>query len=204
MDARFLNKVIASDNESPPRIEELVQKHEGATFFSTTDLVKGYWQIRLTEQARKYTAFLYKGSLYQFLRIPFGIKTAGAGFIRAIEIALRQILHFVTAYVDDLLIASKTFDEHLYHVEQVFQHLLQAGFTLCLEKSLFFRRSVQFLGFILDTRGISADPENLAKIQNFPLPTDRQQLQAFLGVCVYYRRFSIRHANYVDPFRNLL
>ena len=97
MDARFLNKIIASDNESPPRIEELVQKHEGAMFFSTTDLVKGYWQILLTEESRKYTAFLYKGQLYQFRRVPFGIKTAGAGFIRALERALYRVLDFATA-----------------------------------------------------------------------------------------------------------
>ena len=204
LDARFLNKVIASDNESPPRIEELLQKHEGAIYFSTTDLVKGYWQIPLNPESKKYTAILYKGQLYQFKRVPFGIKTAGLGFIRALSRALHIISHFVTAYVVDVLIASKNFTGHLDHLRELFIHLRVAGFTLSLKKLRFFQKSVRFVGFILDARGISADPEHLKKIEEFPCPNNRPQLQGFLGVCGYHRRFSIRHANYVDPFRDLL
>ena len=80
----------------------------------------------------------------------------------------------------------------------------KAGVTLSLAKSFSFRKSVRFLGFILDEEGIKADPEHLMKIRDFPLPNSKQQLQAFLGVCGFYRRFSVRHANYVDPFRDLL
>ena len=204
LDARFLNKIIASDNESPPLVEELLQKHEGATYFSTTDLVKGYWQVPLAVESRKYTAFLYKGQVYHFRRIPFGIKTAGAGFIRALANALSRIESVIAAYIDDILISSKTFNEHIHHLDLLFIHIYQAGFTLSLEKSLFFRKNVRFLGFILDSQGIHADPEHLSKIYNFPCRTNKQQLQAFLGVCGYYRRFSVRHANYIEPFRNLL
>ncbi|XP_043481228.1 uncharacterized protein LOC122510544 isoform X2 [Leptopilina heterotoma] len=88
LDARFINVCIKSDNESPPIMEELLQKFEGAKFLSTTDLVMGYWQIPLEEESRKYTAFLFKGHLYQFTRVPFGLKTAESGFIRALNIAL--------------------------------------------------------------------------------------------------------------------
>lgn len=89
LDARFLNDIIVSDNESPPIIMEgLLQKFEGATFFSTTDLVMGYWQIPLAEECRKHTAFLFEGHLYQFTRVPFGLKTAGSGFIRAFHFGL--------------------------------------------------------------------------------------------------------------------
>ena len=89
-------------------------------------------------------------------------------------------------------------------MDRLFTQLGEAGFTLSLKKSSFFRKSVHFLGFILDSQGIKPDPEHLEKIMNFPHPGCKQQLQAFLGVCGFYRRFSIRYANFIDPFRNLL
>ena len=92
-------------------------------------------------------AFLYKGQLYQFKRVPFGIKTAGSGFMRALSVALHNISHFVTSYVDDILIASKSFTEHIEHLEKLFIHLRAAGFILSIRKSLFFRKSwVDLLG----------------------------------------------------------
>ena len=205
LDARFLNKVIAADNESPPCIEEIMQKYEGVKYLSTTDLVKGYWQVPLTSESRKFTAFIFDGKLYQFKVIPFGLKTAGAGFMRVLDLALgNELREFVTNYVDDILVASRSFDEHLDHLGELFQRLEQYGFTLSLEKSQFFRETVPFLGFILSSKGIRADPEKLRAIEEFPIPQNRQQLQAFLGVCGYYRRFSVRHADYIIPFRDLL
>ena len=204
LDARWLNKIVAVDNESPPRIEEILQKHEGAKYFSITDLTKGYWQVKLTPESRKYTAFLYNNQMYKFTRIPFGLKTAGAGFIRALSRALQRISHFATAYIDDMLVSSKTFSEHLSHLDMLFSVLKKVGFKLSIEKSLLFQKHVQFLGFILDSRGISADPGHVEKILNFPCPRNRQELQGFLGVCGYYRRFSVKHENYIEPFRNLL
>ena len=204
LDARWLNKIIADDNESPPRIEELLQKHDGAMYFSTTDLTKGYWQVKLTPESRKYTAFIYKHQMYEFTRVPFGLKTAGAGFIRALSCVLNCISHFATAYIDDILITSKTFVDHLNHLDILFEILNKAGFKLSIAKSLLFQKRVHFLGFILDSRGISADPQHIEKIVDFPCPRCKQELQGFLGVCGYYRRFSIKHSNYVEPFRQLL
>ena len=118
-----MNKIVAVDNESPPRIEEILQKHEGAKYFSTTDLTKGYWKVKLTPESRKYTAFLYNNQMYEFTRIPFGLKTTGAGFVRALPRALQQISHFATAYIDDILVSSKTFSEHLRHLDRLFSVL---------------------------------------------------------------------------------
>ena len=80
----------------------------------------------------------------------------------------------------------------------------KAGFKLSIAKSLLFQKRVHFLGFILDSRGISADPQHIEKIVDYPCPRCRQELQGFLGVCGYYQRFSIKHSNYVEPFRQLL
>lgn len=205
LDARFINDKIESDNDCPPRMKELMQKFEGKKFFSTTDMNSGYWQIPLEENSKQYTAFLFDGHLYEFNRIPFGLKTAGSGFIRALSIALGQELEeFISCYVDDILVASETFGQHIEHLEGLFIKLKETGFTLSSEKSMFFREEVSFLGFKLSYGGIQADPERLSVINNFPCPTDKRQLQAFLGVCGYYRRFSVRHSEFVGPFRNLL
>ena len=183
LDARFLNAIILFDNECPPRIEKLLQKFEGARFLSTTDLVQGYWQVPLTGVAKKYTAFLHGSALYQFTRISFGIKTAGAGFIRALDLAIgRELSEVIACYIDDILIVSKTFDEHIEYLNCLFHRLQRYGFTLSLRKSEFFRERVAFLGFILSAQGVEVDPEKLN----------------------LYRRFSVRQANFVEPFRELL
>lgn len=107
LNARFLNKIIASANESPPRVKELTQKHEGAEYLST----------------RKYTAFLHAGKLYQFKVNPFGVRTAGAGFIHALDTALDvdgELRNFISKRIGDLLITSRTFDDHLEHLHRLF------------------------------------------------------------------------------------
>lgn len=205
LDARFINAAIKSDNECPPRMEELLQKFEGAKFLSTTDLVMGYWQVPLEFRARQYTAFLHEGHLYQFTRIPFGLKTAGSGFIRALNLSLGQELsEVISCYVDDILIASASFEEHIEHLSRLFERLKNSGFTISFKKSSFFCDEVSFLGFKLSPDGIRADPEKLAIISEFPCPKDKRQLQEFLGVCGYYRRFSVKHAEFIGPFRELL
>lgn len=144
-------------------------------FFSTTDMNSGYWQIPLDEDSKQYTAFLFYGHLYEFNRIPFGLKTAGSGFIRALSIALGQELEeFISCYIDDILIASRSFVEHLEHIEKLLIKLEQAGFTLSLKKSKFFREEVSFLGFKLSAEGIRADPERLSVISDFPCPKDKR------------------------------
>ena len=146
LDARFINWIVASDNECPPRMEEILQEFEEATHLSTTDLVSGYWQVPLAKESRKYVAFLHEGTLYQFTRIPFGLKSADTGYIRALSLALGQeLLEVIKLYIDDIIIAAKTFDEHLNILQYLFQRLINANMTLSLEKSLFFREEVFIL-----------------------------------------------------------
>lgn len=205
LDARFLNDVVEGDNESPPNIPDLLQKHYGVKYMSTIDLTHGYWQISLSPESRPLTAFLHGSSLYQFCRVPFGLKTAGSAFIRALNLALgNEYSSFLTCYVDDLLITSPDFETHLLHLELVFKRLLEHNFTLRLEKSKFCRESVIFLGFLLTPQGITPDPEKLAIIRNFQEPENQLDLQRILGICNFYRQFSIQHSQYLDPFRELL
>lgn len=205
LEARFTNAVIKDDNESPPPIQDLMQRFHGAKVFSTLDLTSGYWQIDLEKSSRQYTAFLHGPSLYQFTRVPFGLKTADSGFIRALNLAMGDDFNgFLTYYVDDLLIASKNESDHMTHLNLVFERLLKSNFTLKLSKARIFCSEIPFLGFMLSAEGIRPEEGKLRTIEEFETPTNRTELQRFLGVCNYYRQFSVAHARYVNAFRDLL
>lgn len=174
LDARHVNDIIESDNESPPPINELLRKYHGVRYMTSTDLTHGFWQVPLEKNSRQYTAFLHNGTLYQFCRIPFGIKTAGSGFIRALSIALgNEFASFLTCYIDDLLITSNDFDPHMRHLDLVFDRLMKHNFTLRLNKSLFCKDSIAFLGYIITPIGVSPNPEKLKAIREFPIPTSK-------------------------------
>lgn len=188
LDARFLNKVIEDDHESPPLISELLQKFDKAVWFSKLDLTHGYWQVPLNKESRPYTAFLYDSNMYHFCRIPFGLKTAGSGFIRSLSFALRKDFEKYTAcYIDDVLIATETIEQHFDILRQIFERLTSYNFTLKLSKCVFFEREVSFLGFSVSRHGISPDPDKLQVISQFAAPKNKRELQQFLGVCNYYR-----------------
>lgn len=206
LDAQKMNRYIQADQESPPLIEEVIQDHEGAMFFTSTDFTEGYYQIKLSVNSRKYTAFMIKGVLYQFCRVPFGIKVAGCVFMRALRLLFdnRIFSKFLTLFVDDALIKSRTFDEHLEHLRLFWEKIREAGLTLKLEKTLFCREEIPFLGFILSKNGVSPDPERVEAIMKLPEPRNHKELQSFVGMCTYYRRFYDRFAQFIDPLRNLL
>lgn len=205
IDGRFVNVVIESEHEGPPNIDDILQKHEGKKFFSTTDFPLGYYQIPLEKNSRKYTAFVFEGKSYQFTRVPFGLKTAGNGFVRAVNKALEGgTEEFTTAYVDDILITSADFSSHLMSLDATFKKLIEAGFTLNIEKSNWCRSEVKFLGFKLTKEGIEIDPEKIKAINDIPEPKSLKQLQSALGVFGQFRRFTFKYANYIEPFREIL
>lgn len=205
LDARFLNKVIEDDQESPPLINELMQKYYEAQWFSKIDLTHGYWQVSLEKSSRPLTAFLFESKTYQFCRIPFGLKTAGSGFMRALSYALKSDFEEnISCYIDDILIGTKTFKDHLLVLKRLFQRLVEYNFTIRLSKCVFFQKKVSFLGFEVSMEGISPEKKKLENIINFKEPKNKKQLQQFLGVCNYYRQFNVRHSNSVDSLRELL
>ena len=160
LDARYLNEIMEDDHEAPPLINEFIQKHHDTEFFSKIDLTHGYWQIKLHKESRSYTAFLYDCKLYQFFRIPFGLKDAGSAFMRALSLAVGEENKNISMYIDDVLISSKTFDEYIYNMLWLFDKLRKNYFTIKLDKCEVFRKSIQFLGFVLSADGIKPDPDN--------------------------------------------
>ena len=152
--------------------------------------------MELHPQSRQYLAFIFEGRNYQFKRLPFGLVNSVAVFVHCMDQILGQeALQFTTVYVDDLLVSSETWEEHCYRVEHVLQKLAANNITLKLAKSHFIAKEIQFLGFILNDQGISPSAEKVEAIQNFPTPKNRRQLQSFLGLCNYYRKFQEKYSD---------
>lgn len=205
LDARKLNRIIIPDREQTECIDEILKKFEGKNYFSTLDLTAGYWQIQLAPESRKYTAFLFRGRNYQFCRLPFGLNTSVSVFVKCIDKILgSEILSFTTVYVDDILIASETFKEHCEQISKVLKALNDNNITVKLSKSKFLRKNIKFLGYVISPQGIIADPDKIKCIQEFPVPINIKQMQAFLGLCNFYRKFQKNYSELTAKFANLL
>ncbi|KAF4521122.1 hypothetical protein B566_EDAN011939 [Ephemera danica] len=184
LDARKINKIILPDYDRPMPPEEMLQRFHGCRYLSTMDLAQAFWQVPLSAKSRKYTGFLYKGESYVFNVVPFGLSTSVASLNRCLHDRLGpEILEYTTVYVDDLLIATPTFELHIQQLEKLLKKLIEIGMTIKLSKTLFCRDKVHFVGHILTPIGISVDQERLNGIRDFPRPQNKENLQQFLGTC---------------------
>lgn len=205
LDARELNKRMVNDYAQPPSIEEVFRRIGCRKFFTTLDVSKAFWQIPLVEESEQYTGFLFDNQTYVFRRMPFGIKTAGASFARAMQLALgNECDNFVIAYLDDILIASHTFEEHIEHVNQVLGRLEKVGFRLNKSKCEFMRTEIKFLGHTFNEIEAGMNEETKAAVRNFQKPRNRRAIQSFLGLVNWDRRFIRNLATLTRPLENLL
>ena len=174
---------------SLPKIDELYAKLQGYKLFSTLDLRSGYYHIGLSDSAKPKTAFVVSGmGKYQFNRVPFGLAQAPAYFQRLINEVLTGC-DFAMGYLDDIIIYSKSKEEHLQHLEEIFERLCKAGLKLILQKCSFFKKHIQYLGHLISDEGIQPLPEKLESIRNMPIPTSAKHVKQFLGLVGYYRKF---------------
>jgi hypothetical protein len=205
VDARKVNQHTIPDYERTPPLQELLQRFEGAQYMTSIDLSSAYWQIPLHKDSRKYTAFLFDSTVYQFTRVPYGFRNSLSAFVRALKLTLGGGLEeFVVHYIDDLLIHSKTFEEHVKHLHIVLSKLTRAGFTLNSKKCKFCCNEIKFLGHRIDKLGVSADPDRVEAILNYPVPRNSKQLRQFLGTCNFHSRFVVSYAEYTAPLLPLL
>ncbi|KAK7909592.1 hypothetical protein WMY93_014276 [Mugilogobius chulae] len=177
-------------NPSRDDIELHPGQHLGSAWFSTMDLQHGYWQVELEDCDREKTAFTTGSGLYHFKVMPMGLTNAPATCQRLMEMVLRGLpWKTCLVYLDDVLIYSRTFDEHLAHLEEVFCRLQTSGLKLNPSKCSFAQQQVQFLGHIVSGQGVQPDPRNVSSVQNWPIPRTATEVRAFLGLCSYYRKF---------------
>ena len=178
-----------------PKIDELYAKLQGYKIFSTLDLRSGYYHIGLSHSAKPKTAFVRSGmGKYEFNRVPFGLAQAPAHFQKLINEVLTDC-NFAIGYLDDIIIFSKTEEEHLEHLETIFNRLREAGLKLKLQKCSFFKKHIQYLGHLISDEGIQPLPEKLESIAKMPIPKNAKQVKRFLGLVGYYRKFVPRFAD---------
>ena len=204
IDYRQLNSLTKKDVYPLPRIDDILDTLGEAKYFSSLDLASGYWQVELDEDARQKSAFSTHQGLFEFIRMPFGLCNAPATFQRLMQVVLAglegKICH---VYLDDILILSKTFAEHLQHLKEVFMRLRNAGLRLKPKKCFLLRDEVAYLGHVVSAAGVKPDPAKVEKVRHYPNPTDVTKVRQFLGLASYYRKFIPGFARIAHPLTRL-
>lgn len=188
VDYRKLNEVTRKDKYPLPRVQEIFDALTGAKYFSKLDFKGGYHQVPIDERVRLKTAFVTRSNLWEYNVMPQGICNGPPTFQRIVNKVLGRLQwQFVLAYIDDIIIYSKTIEEHLNHVDQVLSLLYNANFRLNPNKCLFVQQQIQFLGHEIDEQGIRPCPEKTRAILNLPTPKTIKAATSFVKMAEYYR-----------------
>ena len=188
VDYRTSNRVMKADRWPLPRIEEIFDDLQGSTVFTTLDLFSGYWQVKMEETSKEMTSFVTRYGTYQFEVMPFGLMNAPATFQRMMDFVLQDI-PFVRVYIDDVVIFSKSLEEHVTHLKEVMGRISENGLKIKLSKCFFAQPKIRLLGHVVDKDGIHVDDDKVVAIKDTPTPTTKTELRSFLGLAGYYRRF---------------
>lgn len=206
VDYRALNKFIVPESQPFILIEDIITKTAGCSWFSALDINSAFWSIPIAEADRYKTAFITQRGHYEWVSMPFGLKIAPAIFQRILSSILRRrgLLEFCVNYLDDILIFSKSFEEHLRHVDLLMSAIEQECFKLNFVKCSFAFQEVQYLGHVLSADSVRPLQDNLIAIREFPIPTNRKNVRQFLGKINFYHKFIPNASSVLEPFHNLL
>ncbi|CAM4684191.1 unnamed protein product, partial [Lepidochelys kempii] len=203
VDYRKLNALTHPDNYPMPRTDELLEKLGWAQFISTLDLTKGYWQVPLDESAKERSAFTTHVGLYEFNVLPFGLWNAPTTFQRLVDGLLVGLGEYAVSYLDDVAIFLDSWEEHLEHIQKVFERIREAGLTVKAKKCQIDLNRVTYLGHQVGQGTISPLQAKVDAIQKWPVPKSKKQVQSFLGLAGYYRRFVPQYSQIAAPLTDL-
>ena len=200
IDYRGLNRVTKFDASPIPRVDDSIAALQGKRYFSLADLNSGFWQLEVDEESIPKTAFSTGDAAYEFLTMPMGLSTASQAWQRLMnQLVQGHLQEFCLCYIDDLIVFSDNFDDHLIHVRKTLRRFAEAGLTLKLRKCLWAAGEVAFLGHIVGGDKIRPSPEKTAAIRAFRRPRNIKQVRAFLGLCGWYRRFIANYTLIAAP-----
>ena len=204
VDFRKLNKVTKKNSAPLPNINDVLDSLQGSKVFSSLDLKSGYWQVPIREGDQEKTAFITHLGLFEFTKVAFGLCNAPSAFVTLMNAALGDIQYkYVLAYLDDLIIHSKTLEEHIVHLQEVFKRLEAAGLMLKPSKCRYLCPVLPFLGHIISADGVRVCPDKVAAIANLEPPETVKLVRGFIGMCSYYRKFIPNMAEIAKPLVRL-
>ncbi|XP_062572789.1 uncharacterized protein LOC134234761 [Saccostrea cucullata] len=203
VDFTALNRITVFDAEPMPDVDAMFAKLSGHKYFSRLDLTKGYWQVPLSDSARPMTAFQTPQGYFQFTKMPFGLVTAPATFCRLMREVLNNVSN-VDNFIDDILIFTHAFDQHISVLSQVLQRLRLANLTARPMKCSLAYRKLECLGHIIGDDKVHPHPDKVSAIQQANHPTTKKQLRSFLGLVNFYRKFISNFAHIALPLTDLI
>jgi hypothetical protein len=198
VDYRDLNKVARTCAHPLPRISDILATFEGKRYFTSIDLLKGFHQIGLDHESILKTAFATVFGQFEFLRLPFGLNSAPAIFQAAMTEALAGIQD-VHVYIDDVIIYTATFEEHLATLQAVLQRLIKVNLKVKLSKCEFGRTELLYLGHVINHDGIHTDPDKIKAVADLPEPASVHDIEVFLGKVNYYNKFIPNYSKVAKP-----
>ena len=204
LDYRALNQATIKTRYQLPRIDDLLDAAKGARFFSTLDLAGGYYQIKISPEDREKTAFSTPFGQYEWNVLPMGLTNAPASFMNTMQkVFEKHIGDFLSVYLDDLLLMSKTPEEHLMHLRIVFETLRKHRFQVKLSKCHFMEQQVKYLGHIISEEGVKPDPAKVQTLLDWEFPTTATGMMQFLGLANYFRKFIPNLSRLAAPLYHL-
>ena len=204
VDARALNKQVIQDNYELPKIKNIFDRIKETEIFSSLDFVSSFTQVGLEKSSQPYTAFSYNGKRYMWTRMLQGQTSSSSEFSRCMALLWQRVpFKDLIYYIDDFLVSSATYEEHLKRLRFIFDRLTFGNLKLSTKKTTFMAKEVRFLGHRLSKDGLSVDPKKVAAISNLPPPTSVKTVQKFLGSVNYFRSFIPKFAEMATPLYNL-
>ena len=196
MDYRRLNNITAQEHYYMPELDDILGKIGNSCVLFKMDLVQGFHQITVAETSRDKTTFECPYGRFRYVRMPFGLKNAPALFQRAIEIVLEPCRAFATSYIDDLVIFSNNWDDHLEHLRAAFTELRRHNLTAKPKKCVFGKRYLEYLGHLIGSGRLAVPQHRIAALEAYIKPKMAKDMRSFLGTMSYYRKFINGYANY--------